>query len=157
MEQFEKNIIDHVDSVGWSVIKVAPESGGDDPDEWFAYTIGLSKTFGWPELICFGLDLADMHQILNQAVEECRRRDISPTLGTELIDVLKGFPARLTEGDHISERYFGYALWFARQYGETVNLRRLQLVWPDAEGRFPDDPDCEVGVRLLQTPCETVQ
>ena len=32
------------------------------------------------------------------------------------------------------------------------SVERLQLLWPDSEGRFPDDPDCQPRVRERQTP-----
>ena len=157
MDQIERNIVDHVASIGWSVMQVAPSADGGDPQEWFAYTIGLPKSFGWPELVCFGLDVSDMQLMLNDAVEECRQRNLTPKAGIELVDVLEGYPVRLVNGDHIPSEYLGYALWFAQQSESGGSLDRLQLVWPDKSARFPADTDCDEDIKRLQTPLETLQ
>ena len=58
LEQIEK----YVAGTGWYVIKVMEGSAGEPA---FAYTIGLTASFGHAELIILGLDLDDMHLILN--------------------------------------------------------------------------------------------
>jgi hypothetical protein len=152
----EQNIIDHVREYGWSVMKVAPAVDSDDPDEWFAYTIGLPNTFGWPELICFGLGTEVMGQLLNNAVDDLRNHQLVPQPGLQLNEVAEGFPVRLALNRNIPRTYFGYANWFARHSGKPMP-DWLQLVWPDKHGKFPDDPDCLPEVVQMQTPLETDQ
>jgi hypothetical protein len=41
---------------------------------------------------------------------------------------------------------FGYARWFTR----SVEPRVLQIVWPDADGKFPGEPGCYEEVAALQ-------
>ena len=153
MDKSDQKIVDDVKEFGWHVTCVGPAVDSDDPEEWFAYTVGLTKTFGWPELICFGLDLQVMAGLLNDAVDECRQRDIEPSPGLILNDVIEGYPARLEIPMPMADHYVNSARWFARMEGlPTPGV--LQLFWPDQNGHFPDDPACAEGVRQLQTPCE---
>jgi hypothetical protein len=155
LDKVEQRIVDHVRDVGWSVMKVAPRVGSDDPQEWFAYTIGLPKTFGWPEIICFGLDVGVMHQLLNNAVGECRDKGLTPAPGLSLVEVMNDFPVRLIDGAFIADDYFGFARWFA-SYANTKNPPdRLQLIWPDKNGIFPDEVGCVEEIRQSQIPIET--
>jgi hypothetical protein len=59
------------------VMKVSPNRGDPDP-RWFAYTIGLPVTHGWPELICFGLRVDAIAMLLNNAVHELKRKKFLP-------------------------------------------------------------------------------
>ena len=154
LDNAEQKIVNHVSSIGWSVMTVAPLADSDDPEEWFAYTIGLPKTFGWPEIICFGLATDAMVTILNNAVEELRDSGVMPAPGVQLTEVLNNHPARLRRNDAIPFNYLGFANWFAGYAGMLEPPGRLQLMWPDKNGYFPDDPRCEPEVRGLQTPCE---
>jgi hypothetical protein len=154
LDHVEQKIVDDVERVGWSVMTVAPRTDSDDPEEWFAYTIGLQKTFGWPEIICFGLATDAMVDILNNAVDELRERILTPAPGIELTEVLNEYPARLAESKSIPFNYLGFANWFAEYAGMREPLRKLQLLWPDKNGHFPDDPHCVPEVRQLQTPVE---
>jgi hypothetical protein len=149
----EQRVIDTVNRVGWMVMKVAPNRGDPDP-QWFAYTIGLPVTFGWPELICFGLELDAMLEILNNAVQELKSRPVTPSSGLILNEVLEIFPVRLGAfSSSCYGEYLGWALWFARFRGlKPEQFGCLQLLWPDKDGYFPCDADCQPEIRKLQTP-----
>jgi hypothetical protein len=148
----EQRILDDISRIGWHVTCVGPAVDSDDPEEWFAYTVGLSKTFGWPELLCFGLDLDLMGLLLNDAVDECRARDVAPSAGLVLNDVLEGFPARLEMPQPMADHYVNAARWLARHEGLSFSV--LQLLWPDKNGCFPDEPGCSPGAIRMQTPLE---
>jgi hypothetical protein len=152
---FDKWVQETVERVGWAVLSVAPREGSDDPEEWFSYSIGLPKTFGWPELICFGLETETRNYIINDAVEECRKRSITPAPGVRLSAVIKDADVLLVEGSHIPETYLGSANWFARRSGAAAPVAYLQLLWPDIKGFFPGDDRCAPGVALEQAPLET--
>ena len=151
---FENRLCDTVDNIGWAVLSVAPRTDSDDPDEWFSYSIGLTKTFGWPELICFGLPTETRRHMINDAVEECRRKELTPEAGLRLSEALKGYDILLTDGSAIPDSYFGSAEWFAKQAGIDVPISRLQLLWPDANGYFPGDNRCLEAIVREQTPLE---
>ncbi|MFC7499664.1 DUF4262 domain-containing protein [Enterovirga sp. GCM10030262] len=154
LDAFEQKIVDVVDSHGWFVLSVAPAAGSDDPQEWWSYTIGLPKTFSWPELICFGLATDVRVRMLNNAVEELRERRIAPEAGLELDGVLNNYPVRFIDAV-IPDSYLGSAAWYARYTGALVPPKYLQLTWPDDQGRFPNDPTCAADVRADQIPLES--
>ena len=148
----DQKIIDGVEKYGWFAQSVAPRSDSDDPQEWFTYTIGLTKTHGWPEIICFGLGSDVAYGLLADAIAECETRAICPSDGLVLTDTIKGYDALLVNGAAIPESYFGTGTWYARRVGTEAPPARLQLLWPDSAGKFPNDPACSEGVRRSQTP-----
>jgi hypothetical protein len=152
LNESEQRIVDCVEEYGWFGLSVVPRTDSDDPQEWFTYTIGLPKSHGWPELICFGLSSDVSHGILTDAIAECEAKAIQPSAGLVLTDTLKGFDAMLVDGSAIPDEYFGSATWFARHVSTSAPPQRLQLLWPDKAGRLPDDPDCSAEVRRMQTP-----
>jgi hypothetical protein len=153
----QQRIVEHVDRVGWSIMKVAPRSNSDDPQEWFAYTIGLPKTFGWPEVICFGLSLDLMGALLNDLVAECKERGIQPNANLKLKNIIKNAEVKLIDATNVPLSYLNSARWFSEYTGTDGIVARLQMLWPDKKGVFPDEPDCEQDVRDAQTPLERLQ
>jgi hypothetical protein len=153
-DKFEQKIIDDVEEFGWFGLSVAPRTDSDDPEEWFTYTIGLPKSHGWPELICFGLGSQIAQCVLTDAIAECESKQVHPHAGLELTDTLNGYSARLVDASAIPDSYFGSAIWYAREAGTPVPPARLQLFWPDKAGNFPNDPNCSTEVRQMQTPSE---
>jgi hypothetical protein len=157
LSEFEQKIIDCVEEYGWFRLSVSPRADSDDPQEWFSYTIGLPKTYGWPEIICFGLDGETAHDLFADAIAECEEKGVSPSPGLELTEVIRGYSVLLADASAIPDHYFGSAIWFARQVGTQAPPRRVQLLWPDEAGKFPDDPACSAEVRGMQTPVEGPQ
>jgi hypothetical protein len=158
LNKIEQNIVEHVERIGWSIMSDAPRADGDDPQEWFSYTIELPKTFGWPEIICFGLDAKLAHALLNDAVGQLKENGLALAQGLQLAKVIKGGEVRFIDAQRIPLSYFVSARWFAEHSGSAGEpLRRLQMLWPDEQGVFPDDPRCEAEVRSAQTPLELLQ
>jgi hypothetical protein len=150
MNPVEQQIIDGVEKNGWFVVSYVP--GPDEPEEWFSYTVGLTKTAGWPEIICFGLDEERATDLLRNTIGECWQRRIQPAAGVQLTTVLHGKYARLRSQAFLQHPYFAMADWYAEHTGTPRMSERLQLLWPDDAGRFPDDFTCDPKVRELQTP-----
>lgn len=150
MNEVEQQIVDGVAQNGWQSVNYVPSPG--DPEEWFTYTVGLTKTAGWPEMIVFGLDRDRMFAMLQDTIQECWERNAQPYDGMELVQVLQGRSAKLRAVKGLTAPYFAMAEWYARHAGIPPMAERLQLMWPDEQGRFPDDPDCDPRVRELQTP-----
>lgn len=147
----EQKLVDDVAQYGWHIVMVSSAVG--EPEEIpFAYTVGLQASFGWPELLCYGLATDTLAALLNNAVKELREGRRPPTEGFVLRDVAKGLECRLSpvarrhHGEHL-----GFAIWFARYRGiNPSDIQCLQMFWPDREGRFPDEPDCSDGVKEVQ-------
>ncbi|MFC7536798.1 DUF4262 domain-containing protein [Sphingomonas sp. GCM10030256] len=148
----EQKILDDVEDYGWSAMSVAPRVESDDAKEWFTYTIGLPKSYSWPEIVCFGIDGQTAHGILTDAIAECKERGARPHAAMLLHKTLGGQDALLADGSRIPDPYLGSAIWYARYAGLDGPPEKLQLLWPDENGRFPHDPACDPEVRQLQTP-----
>jgi len=118
----------------------------DDEGPAFAFSIGLFKTFGHPEVILFGLKIEAMHGIINAIGEEVRQgRRFSE--GEVTSGIIEGFDVRFCKisHDHYSE-YFGTASW----YYQSTEYPALQCVWPDRRGRFPWDDDFPESLRAIR-------
>lgn len=106
--------------------------------EWpeFAYSVGLYRRFGLPEVIILGLE-GDLAQwILNELA--ARARDGFRYQAGDMVDgLLEGFPVtfRPVPPAHV-KAHFGWALW----YYEGDDFPTLQLVFPTTAGIWPWDP-----------------
>lgn len=110
-----------------------------EPDNYlpgFAYTIGLFKKFGHPELICFGLNTDVLASVLNHACDLIKSGQ-TLTSDTLYSDFLEAYNIQflLVDKGYYSN-YVGYAGWF---YNQTFDFPLLQLVWPDKQHFFPWD------------------
>ncbi|MER6146060.1 DUF4262 domain-containing protein [Streptomyces sparsogenes] len=120
--------VEQVEEHGWSVVMVPT----DDEGPGFAYTIGLWRTYGVPELAMFGLDIETMHVLLNALGRKAAAGTVWES-GTECHSVIKDRPVILKAADLRWYRsFFGRAISFYRRPPFPV----LQVVWPDSKGRF---------------------
>jgi Domain of unknown function (DUF4262) len=152
LTSYEQGIVDGVQKFGWYVISVAPVADTPGPTEHFTYTIGLPTSYGWPEFICFGLGPDNAHDLLDVAVKQLRAAKVTPYHGLMLAKVIQSADVRFVDAAHIPDSYFNSARWFARHNGSQGLLPRLQMLWPDQSGRYPDDPLCAPEARAAQTP-----
>ncbi len=157
MNQIKQNILRHVEEIGWSIMSAAPRADSLEPREWWSYTIGLPTTFGWPEIIIFGLKSDVARDLLNDLVFACRDKKINPQPNVMIDDVVRDFPIKLVDGSHIPQHYLNYARWFAEQKNGNLPVDCLQFVWTDKSGYFPDEDSCNPDVRLCQMPLEGYQ
>ena len=149
LNSVQQQIVQGVEANGWFAVNFVPGPG--DPEERFTYTVGLTKTAGWPEIICFGLDTDRRVGMLRDTIAECWERRIRPADGVGLTKVIQGI-AGLRRIGNWPQPYFAMADWYADHSGTPKLAERIQLLWPDRKGRFPDDPECDPAVRELQTP-----
>lgn len=125
----EKQIISDVSEYGFHVALFQ----GDGYSPSFAYTIGLFKTYGYPELICFGLNLDLLHSVLWSG-KELLDQNSAPNLTVGYPDFIGDFDVRLLPVNKAWYRdYFGYGGWFNGGWDFPV----LQIVWPDKQALFP--------------------
>lgn len=119
-------ITEDIARVGWSAISVF----GGYP---FTYTIGLTE-MDHPELILYGISGQMAHILLAHAVNAVKDG------------------AKFAHGDRFDKVLEGYevefrkhpippANWAQHFYGDDMSV--LQMVWPDAEHRFPGEDGCE--------------
>lgn len=125
--KFADKISEHVSSVGWSVIGVG---AGPDANP-FAYTVGLTESYGHPELVMVGLSLTAMHQMLNIAGIRVRAGERFED-GQRYGQIAGGYDV---EAVKLATKFASEVLTVAAaRYGGTVSA--LQLMWPDAAGLF---------------------
>ena len=129
----EKKIISDVEKYGFHVAQI--KSDGYSPS--FAYTIGLYKTYGGPELICFGLSLDLLHSVLWSG-KELLDKQPAPDLSIGYPDFIGDYDVRLLPvAKEWYGNYFGYGIWF----NQSRNFPALQIVWPDKQALYPWDED----------------
>lgn len=102
----------------------------------FAYSIGLYEKFEHPEIICFGLNIDMMGNLINEVAAMIKQgskiqTDVSYPDFLENVDV-KFIPVSKS----FYGNYFGYG---TRYYKDSTDFSALQLVWPDKENSFPWD------------------
>lgn len=107
-----------------------------DVDPPWAFTVGLDRSAGHPELAVSGLPSDFAGALLSGLGNEVLEgREISP--GDELEDVIRGHRIRAREVPSSS-----YAARFgtATRFYSGESYRVIQLVWNDSSGAFPGDP-----------------
>ena len=127
----DRKIIHDVNTYGWHVMKVMPQ--GDDPG--WAYSIGMFRTLGHPEVLVFGLRDASMHEIIN-GVGERVRAGARFEDGVEDGDTLEGYRCAFRT---VASRWYAPLLGFAKWFYGGNDFPVLQLFWPDGAGSYPWD------------------
>ncbi len=129
----EKKIISDVAEYGFHIAQF----DGDGYSPSFAYTIGLFKTYGYPELICFGLNLNLLHSVLWSGKELLDKQpEFDQSVGYP--DFLGDYDVRfLTVHKAWYKDYFCYGHWFNQGW----DFPALQIVWPDKQALFPWEED----------------
>jgi hypothetical protein len=126
-------------------------SSGDLPN--YAFTVGLEKTFGHPELCIAGLAPEVMRTLLIDAAQLVKFGDTFEG-GSRHYGLLDGYPVAICElegGSTEVKRLFEAA---SAVYGLDMNIRVLQLYMPDASGLFPWEAGCVTPLCRLQAEVE---
>lgn len=122
---------DHEGAGPWSADPAAQAAYESD----FTYTAGLSPTFAHPEIILVGSwQHAQAYlNVIGQMIQQGRRFQAGDT--TE--ELLDGYSVRFdTVADHPRVDLLTWADWVARRR----RFEALQLVLPDKNGLWPEDP-----------------
>jgi hypothetical protein len=117
---------------GWHCLSVHPRAG--EAGSQFTYTIGLSETFGHPEIMIFGLDSKVSHGILHDCVNMIRNGTVflpnvayPGVIGGDFKVLFK-----VVRKDCLPE-YFGAAVRFY----DDQDFHGAVMFWPDKHGCFP--------------------
>ncbi len=134
-----------IDLQGYAVEPVRADADAGRPA--YAYTIGVEDLLGHPELLAVGLDGEFSSRLFAEFVDHLRSGGELP-VSQPFVGMLGGeLPCVLLPVD-----VQAHAEWFA---GATDHysyrpFRVLQLVYPDAAGRFPWDPEADPAVVATQ-------
>jgi hypothetical protein len=145
-DESEQRVVDDVARYGWHLVGVNADLDGPA----FAYTIGLVRTLGHPEVIMFGLAIDTMWRILNAIGEQVRGGHSFVAAGL-YDDLIERYPCKVVPvAERFHSRYLGFAMWYARYAGAIGDLSAVQCLWPDRAGRFPDEAGCDPSIVALQ-------
>ncbi|MEP3889830.1 MAG: DUF4262 domain-containing protein [Hellea sp.] len=152
LDEFEKNLISHVEEHGFSANYVF-DPDGKEPD--FTYSIGFRKTLNCSDFIVFGLPKELMHNMLWEVFRQVKAGKV-PDDGIEWDDLLLGqkcVSKRLHPSNHTSE-FLSSSLWYNRYLGhEAKDFEAFQLVWPGSNDRkFPWEEGAHISVIEAQPP-----
>lgn len=142
MNAGEQKALDDIEKHGLHIINVMEE--GDLP--LFAYSIGIEKSLGQPELIVVGLK----RQLAGSVINKCYRQmaaglTIDP--GAMVADLIDGFGCRIgaVAPAHFDE-YMGWALWLY----DGPNFRARQIIFPNTAGAWPWEKEANEWFRNWQ-------
>ena len=90
MNQYEKNILAHIEAHGCSVTSVFDPEREEPP---FSYSIGIARSAGAPELIIVGLESKTAHGLINDYNERVRAGEAFVP-GQDYQGFIKGFPVQ---------------------------------------------------------------
>lgn len=120
---------EHIEKYGHSVIMI--ESTEYLPS--FAYSVGLKESLNHPEIICFGLRIELLHELIND-VAEIIKKEGRINSNKEYDNVFQNSRAKFLKIDERNiEDYFGVAI----KYFKPTEIEGLQLVWTDRNNKFP--------------------
>jgi hypothetical protein len=105
----------------------------------FAYSVGLWQKYNHPEIICFGLSIPLLHEIINDVAEIVKTNEVLVKNKTYLnifedsrVEFLKVDPRNIND-------YFNTAI----KLYKTDDFPALQLVWTDRNDKFPWEENFE--------------
>lgn len=127
-----------MDDPGWGLVGVFPTK--DDPGPHFTYSVGLEWFRKHPEILVVGLPPTIAGGLINTAVNSYLL-DAEPgfqfEVGKSYDEIIHGYPARFA---HVGQAHLDQHITVSRVLQPGTEVRCLQLLWPDREGRFPDEP-----------------
>ena len=141
-DEGEEKLLADVGKYGWHCMHVLAEAELVE----FSYTIGLFHSYGYPELLIYGLPKQVAHAMLTIAADAAASR--TPIdIGAPTDALLEGFPCVFVPVPlHEYREHFGFALW----YYEGVEFPVQQVIWPSKAGRFPWHAEATASFRLAQ-------
>jgi len=141
-DKSEQKLVDNVAEHGWHCIHILAEG----EHVAYSFTVGLFHSYGYPELIIFGLPRDVAHDILTIAADAAQSG--APVDVTRPSDAfLKNGHCKFAKVPASAYReHVGSALW----YYEKKPFPLYQIVWPSKTGHFPWDPDVSDAFREAQ-------
>jgi hypothetical protein len=136
-----------IETEGWALEPVAPDSSTEPPTPSYAYTIGLPALLGFPEIAVFGLTPVAARGLVGLVVDALRGGTEIP-FGVELVGLLDNdLRCLFAPVDTASnEDYFATgAAWY-----RGADFDVVQLLYPDRNGFMPYEPGFDQRLRFAQ-------
>ena len=112
----------------------------------FAYSIGLWKTYGHPEIICFGLTTKTLHTLINNVAEFVKKGQVITTNRSYDEFVNNAYTMFVSVDRNYLNHYFGTAI----NYYGSDQFPALQFVWTDRNNKFPWEDNFEEEFKYRQ-------
>ena len=138
----EQKVIDDIANYGWHCVNIHPEG----ENVGYAFTIGLFKNYGHPELIIFGLSAKVAHQILSVAANTAKSgAPLNLAQPTDaLIDDYECLFIKVPFSEY--REHVGYCRW----YYQGNDFPLYQIVWPSRDGLYPWHEKASPGFKAAQ-------
>lgn len=143
-QRFLKKVEQDIRRVGWTVVAVDGDGAIGMP--WWAYTIGVKRSYQHPEFAISGLAPELMQRILNNA-GFLVREGVTFTDRAQTDGVLQGYPVAFRQ---VHGSWFRPLFGSARRFYGNWSFAVLQVVYPDRDGRFPWDDGCSAAISRQQ-------
>jgi len=136
-----------IETSGWAIEPVAPNTDVDPPLPGYAYTIGFPEAFGFPEVLIFGLTPVAARGLFD-LVAELLRGGTEVPIGVELVGLFDNELRCLFAPVDLAEwaELVGVAVWWHRGTDFAV----VQLLWPDRNGFLPTEAGFDRRVATAQ-------
>lgn len=143
LDDGDRKLLADVRDYGWHLVLI-PDN---EVTRGWVFSVGMWHTLGVPEVSLFGMDPNHAGSALNLIGDAVRAgRSIGPDV--ELDDILE--EGRLVTFRPVHDSWyrplFGYATWFTRR----PPLPIAQVIWSDANRRWPWSPDASIEYRFRQ-------
>jgi len=142
-----------IETDGWALEPVAPDTASEPPTPGYAYSIGMPDAVGFPDVAVFGLTPVATKGLVTLVADACRGGTEIP-IGVEVVGLLDNdlrclfAPIDLT----VWGAWFATAqAWFR---GDTFEI--VQLIYPDRNGFMPYETGYEQRMALAQPVIATI-
>ena len=143
-ESFFEKIDSLIRSEGFAFLCI----GQDVDAPPYAYTVGLTETYGCPELLIFGVGQQTANAVFHAVVDKIKA-GARFSDGDLLLEVLT-VPCSIKAVS--AEAALPFALNVASRYEDTEQVPTFQqIVYPDKADLFPWDPGYDKGMKRIQT------
>ena len=140
--EVDKGVQNNIDKFGLNVRHVLEE--GDLPP--FAYSIGLFKSYGHPEIIMIGLKQQLAHTLINNMAYDIKEgKAFAPFIFEP--DILDDFKCYFIDVE--KSNYDGY-VGGAQRYYDGDGFPLLQCIYPTVKGIYPWEDEWPEEIKNLQ-------
>lgn len=142
MDESDRRLLENIEKFGCQVMHISEE----DELPPFAYSVGIQKTSGAPEVVVIGLKRDMAHFVVNEYNKRVREGE-KFTPGKRYSGFIGDFEMEVAtvHQSHYKE-YFGYSLWFYK--GPHFDV--VQLVFPNTSGVWPWESEATDWFRAWQ-------
>jgi hypothetical protein len=137
---------ERIQKYGFTCMGIGADVDAQPPKPPFTYTVGLTQSYGHPELIVFGLPFETAMGVLAEAARRIRSGELVCKDGGTDHKLLQGYPATFRAIPSPAVRKH---MKVARVI-EGDDIKALQIIWPDAHGRFPWETGADPAVAPAQ-------